>query len=127
VDTRSKIVSATEMLPEATLVVGYFDVLGVEHVRELRAIRERASRLIALVLPNPDGARRTVLPQEGRAEMAAALRMLDYVLICAEPGQPGDLKDLMKRLRPTEIVSLEEAEFRRIDRLIEQVAHGQSR
>jgi glycerol-3-phosphate cytidylyltransferase-like family protein len=127
VDTRSKIVSASETSREGTLVVGYFDVLGVEHVRALCAVSTRGSRVVAVVLPDRDGARRTVAGQQARAEMAAALRMVDYVLICARPGQSGDLEDLMKRLRPTEIVSLEEAESRWMHRLMEQVAHGQSR
>jgi glycerol-3-phosphate cytidylyltransferase-like family protein len=127
VDTRSKIVIASETPPEGTLVVGYFDVLGVEHVRALRTVRERGSRVIVVVLPDQDSAVRTVVGQQGRAEMAAALRMVDYVLICAKPGQPGDLEDLMSRLRPKEIVSLKEAESRRMHQLMEQVAHGQRR
>lgn len=126
-DTRSKIVSAGEVPAGGALVAGSFDVLGAEHVRALRAVRGRASQVIAVVLPDRDGAARTVAGQQARAIMAAALRMVDYVLICARPGQPGDLEDLMKRLGPTEIVSLDEAESRRMRRLIEQVAHGQSR
>ena len=117
-DTRSKIVSAGEVPPGGALVAGDFDVLGVEHVRALVAVRKRASRMIAVVLSDQDGPVRTVVDQQGRAAMAAALRMIDYVLICARPGQPGDLEDLMKRLRPTEIVSLDEAESRRMRRLV---------
>jgi len=126
VDTRSKIVSVSEVPAGGALVAGYFDLVGVEHVRVLDEVRERAARVIAAVLPDPDGAH-TVMGAEARAEMAAAFHMVDYVLICARPGDAGDWEDLVRRLKPTEIVSLEEAESRRRCGLTEQVRDGKSR
>jgi bifunctional ADP-heptose synthase (sugar kinase/adenylyltransferase) len=126
VDTRSKIVSAAGAPVGAVLVVGCFDVLGLEQVRALAKIRGRTSaRVIAVVLPGGDGRPDEVLEQGARAEMAAALRMLDYVLIAAEPGCPGDLQDLVTRLRPAEIIHLDEAEQHRMRRLFARVQSGQ--
>jgi glycerol-3-phosphate cytidylyltransferase-like family protein len=124
VDTRSKIVNARAAPPGGVLAVGYFEVPGVEHVRSLRDIRGRARPLVAVVLPAPHG-RRELLSQQARAEMAAALRMVDYVLIAARPGLPGDFEDLVRRLRPATVVPLDEAESGRMRRLIEHIQHGQ--
>jgi glycerol-3-phosphate cytidylyltransferase-like family protein len=126
VDTRSKIINPRDAPPDAVLVVGHFDVPGVEHVRALREIGERARPIVAAVLPPWDGAGGEVLPESARAQMAAALRMVDYVLIAARPGQPGDLEDLVKRLKPAEIIPLDEVESRRMHRLIRQIHDGQT-
>ncbi len=125
-DTRSKIISPREAPPDAVLVVGHFDVPGVEHARALREIGERGRPVVAAVLPPRDGAAGEVLAGSARAQMAAALRMIDYVLIAAQPGQLGDLEDLVKQLQPAEIIPLEEAESRRMRRLIRQIQDGQT-
>jgi glycerol-3-phosphate cytidylyltransferase-like family protein len=127
VDTRSKIVNVTEAPPGGVLVVGCFDVPGVEHVRALREIRAcTPGAVIAAVLPNGDVPPKEVLDQRGRAEMAAAQRMVDYVLIAARTGYPGDLQELITRLRPAAIIRLDETEQGRMRRLIAQVQHGQT-
>jgi len=125
VDTRSKIVTAAEAPRGAVLAAGSFDMLGAEQVRELQQIRERhpAPQLIAAVLPDPDA----VLGVQARAEMAAALRMVDYVLIVEPAGRPGDLDGLVDRLQPAALVRLQENGTRRLRRLIEDVQHGQTR
>jgi bifunctional ADP-heptose synthase (sugar kinase/adenylyltransferase) len=125
-DTRSKIVSAAGAPVDAVLLVGSFDVLGVEHVRALAEIRKRTSaQVIAVVLPRGDARPSEVQQQGARAEMAAALRMVDYVLIAAQPGCPGDFQNLVTRLRPTEIIRLDEAEQSRMRRLLARVQSGQ--
>jgi glycerol-3-phosphate cytidylyltransferase-like family protein len=126
VDTRNKIISLPDAPPDAVLLVGHFDVPGVEHARALRRIGERGRPIVAAVLPPRDGPGGEVLGESARAQMAAALRMVDYVLIAARPGQPGDLEDLVKRLKPADIIPLDEVESRRIDRLIRQIHHGQT-
>ncbi|MCU1383224.1 MAG: hldE 2 [Acidobacteria bacterium] len=65
---------------------GCFDLLHVGHVRYLRAAAEEADRLIVAV--NDDGSvaglkgeGRPILPAEERAELVAALRCVDYVVV----------------------------------------------
>ena len=68
---------------------GCFDLLHVGHVRYLQASAQQADRLIVAV--NDDavaatkGPGRPILPAADRAELVAALRGVDYVVIFAEP------------------------------------------
>ncbi len=121
-DTRSKIVSVSEAPRNAAVAVGHFDVPGVEHARVLAALHARTSPVIAIILPAGEGAPE-ILSQPDRACMAAALRMVDYVLIAAASGHPGGLDDLLTTLTPREIVRLDNYEAgifaRRLRRLEE--------
>jgi bifunctional ADP-heptose synthase (sugar kinase/adenylyltransferase) len=117
-DTRSKIVTpeAARLLPAPlTVATGYFEIPRAEMVRELREARERVAggALIAVVLPLAGGA----LDQHARAELAAALRIIDYVAI-ADDGDPDALIDSLK---PAALVRLEEGEARRALELREHV------
>jgi bifunctional ADP-heptose synthase (sugar kinase/adenylyltransferase) len=81
-DTRSKIVSyqtAQEMLRgrPARWVSGYFDPLLAEHVRRLRECGKAGEFLVVEVI-NPD---QPLLAQRARAELVAALAMVDYVVL----------------------------------------------
>ncbi len=123
-DTRNKILTpaaALALSPPRPLVIvkGYFDLLRAGHVRELNEIRRRtsAATLLAVVLPLDHG----LLPLAARAELVAALRMVDYVL----PGDCEDLNRLVSLLRPAETVSLEDADMRRARQLIEHVHRRQ--
>jgi bifunctional ADP-heptose synthase (sugar kinase/adenylyltransferase) len=125
VNTRSKIVTpdAVAGLDPARpllLVAGYFDILQVELVRELAQARQRtgALTLVAAVLPL-DGER---VPLAERAEMTAALRVVDYVLTI----ETEDLDRLAASLQPIETIRLEEADRRRARQLIEHVQRRQS-
>jgi rfaE bifunctional protein nucleotidyltransferase chain/domain len=68
---------------------GCFDLLHVGHVRYLQAAADQADRLIVAV--NDDGTAgakgpgRPILPAADRAELVAALRGVDYVLLFPEP------------------------------------------
>ena len=80
---------------------GGFDLLHVGHVRYLEAARREADRLIVAV--NDDrsirglkGPNRPVLPEADRAELVAALRAVDYVVIFPEPT----VTPLLDLLRP---------------------------
>ena len=80
---------------------GGFDLLHVGHVRYLEAARQEADRLIVAV--NDDrsiqalkGPARPVLPEADRAELVAALRAVDYVVIFPEPT----VTPLLELLRP---------------------------
>lgn len=91
-DTRSKIVplhQIRERLQDhaARWISGQFDPLLAEHVGRLREAREPGSLLVVEVT-NPA---RPLLSQRARAELVAALSMVDYVVLGAEPndGQPA--------------------------------------
>jgi rfaE bifunctional protein nucleotidyltransferase chain/domain len=79
---------------------GCFDLLHVGHVRYLQAAAEEADRLIVAV--NDDAAAgakgpgRPILPAAARAELVAALRGVDYVVIFPEPT----VAPLLTLLRP---------------------------
>ena len=82
-DTRSKILSASALaaISERPLLVitGYFDVLRAAHAREIRQAGERAgaARVIVVVMPRAG----ELLTVRARAEMVAALRLVDHVVI----------------------------------------------
>ena len=124
-DTRTKILTAAGLAaldpPRPLLAVtARFDVLRAAMVSELAAARRRtgANSLLAVVRPLPD----ELAPLAARAEMAAALRVVDYVFI----AENGDLSSLPASLQPLEIVSLEEADAARIRQLIAHVHSRQS-
>jgi rfaE bifunctional protein nucleotidyltransferase chain/domain len=69
---------------------GAFDLLHVGHIRYLEAARREADRLIVAINDDASvrglkGPSRPVLPQHDRAELVAALRAVDYVVIFSEP------------------------------------------
>jgi len=105
-------VSAGQAPRGAVLVAGSFDVPNVEQVRKLQEIRERhpAGPLIAAVMP----CRHELLTQGARGEMAAALRVVDYVLIVEPAGRPDDLDRLVDALQPIAVIRLEDAGLRRL-------------
>ena len=80
---------------------GCFDLLHVGHVRYLQSAAAEADRLIVAVnddrsvadLKGPD---RPVLPAGDRAEMVAALRGVDYVVVFGDP----DVGRLLTTLKP---------------------------
>ena len=114
--------TAPEAPRGAVLVAGSFDVPGLEQVRELEHIRERhpGKPLIAAVLP----CEHELLSLRARGEMAAALRVVDYVLIVERAACPDDFDRLVDRLQPAALIRLEEADMHRLRRLIEHVRNG---
>lgn len=80
---------------------GGFDLLHVGHVRYLEAAKREADRLIVAINNDESvrglkGATRPVLPEADRAELVAALRAVDYVVIFPEPT----VTPLLELLRP---------------------------
>src|SRR6266851_1457605 len=80
---------------------GCFDLLHVGHVRYLQGAAGEADRLIVAV--NDDrsvaglkGAGRPILPASDRAELVAALRRVDYVLVFGDP----DVERLLLLITP---------------------------
>jgi bifunctional ADP-heptose synthase (sugar kinase/adenylyltransferase) len=87
-DTRSKIITSEDATRRVRgqpvqWVAGHFDPLLAEHVRRLRQYAAPGRRLVVEVT-NPV---RPLLPQEARAELVAALAMVDYVVL--GNGQPS--------------------------------------
>ena len=80
---------------------GAFDLLHVGHIRYLEAAKREADRLIVAVNDDASvrglkGANRPILAESDRAELVAALRAVDYVVIFAEPT----VAPLLEILRP---------------------------
>jgi rfaE bifunctional protein nucleotidyltransferase chain/domain len=80
---------------------GCFDLLHVGHVRYLQGAAAEADRLIVAV--NDDrsvaglkGPGRPILPASDRAELVAAIRGVDYVIVFGDP----DVERLLLLLRP---------------------------
>ena len=80
---------------------GCFDLLHVGHVRYLEAAKAEADRLIVAV--NADSSVRAlkgpgqpILPERERAELVAALRAVDYVVIFAD----ASVDRLLRMLQP---------------------------
>jgi hypothetical protein len=118
-DTRSKIVAEAAQARGAAVVCAYFDILQPWHIEELARIKAAHAALAAVVLPLAS----ELLSQQARVELAASLRMVDYVIAAG----PGELEAILARLEPAEIVRLEEADLRRRGELIEHVHRRQIR
>lgn len=124
-DTRTKILTVEQARPlrlkTPVVVTGYFDLLRAEHARELDEIRRRtaAGTLVAAVMPWT-GAYQS---QRARAEMAAAVRVVDYVVLMEGEAEVAALQDA---LRPVEVVRLEATDARRNRELIEHVQQRHS-
>ena len=80
---------------------GAFDLLHVGHIRYLEAARQQADRLVVAVnddasVRGAKGPNRPVMPAADRAEVVAALRAVDYVVIFSEPT----VAPLLELLKP---------------------------
>jgi bifunctional ADP-heptose synthase (sugar kinase/adenylyltransferase) len=87
-DTRTKIIPRNEIEERlqsrtATRISGHFDPLLAEHVRRLAEAREPGRPLVVEVT-NPA---QPILAQRARAELVAALSMVDFVVL--GDGQAG--------------------------------------
>ena len=118
-DTRSKIVNAEAAPRGCTVVTGAFDVVLVADARELAEIRARHPErpLLVVVLPLSD----PWLPRRARAELVAALRMVDYVVTADDTAPDG----LLASLEPAHLVRLEAAQAERRRQLMEHVQRRQ--
>src|SRR5882724_1226034 len=122
-DTREKIVEparalaiAGEQRSRLMLVTGYFDVLRTGHTERLQQLAEGGKRLMVVVLDPPQ----PILSRRARAELVAALAMVDYVV---PAGQDG-LQDLLNQF-PAEAIAREEASD--LPRTQDLTAHVQRR
>jgi len=80
---------------------GCFDILHVGHVRYLEGAAAEADRLIVAVNDDASerrlkGPTRPILSAADRAELVAALRVVDYVVVFADPT----VERLLAKLKP---------------------------
>ena len=119
-DTRTKILSP-EAAPRACIVVtGAFDPVLADDARELAEIRacHPDRSLLVVVLPLPG----ELLPGRARAELVAALRMVDYV-VSADDTAPDAL---LAALEPRHLVRLEGTQAVRKRQLMDHVHRRQT-
>ena len=120
-DTRTKIVSVGQAPQGVTVVTGTFDVMLAADAKELSEIRAKhpEDALCVVVLPLAGES----LTQRARAELAAALRMVDYVVIADDPVPDA----MLAALKPARIVRLEGVHELRKRQLTEHVQSRQTR
>jgi bifunctional ADP-heptose synthase (sugar kinase/adenylyltransferase) len=122
-DTRSKIIDpahAAAIVDQVRrdgarlrIVTGYFDVLLAGHVRRLCEIADGSGKLFVAVLDPP----RPVLDARARAELVAALAVVDYVV----PADKEAALELLGHFTAGEIVQEESADLERARQLTEHV------
>jgi rfaE bifunctional protein nucleotidyltransferase chain/domain len=83
------------------LANGCFDTLHVGHVRYLEGARREGDLLVVAVNSDSSvchlkGPGRPILPESARAELVAAIRAVDYVVLFSEPN----VEALLEFLRP---------------------------
>ena len=90
--TRERLVALVDDERQAGRTVaftnGCFDLLHVGHIRYLQAAAREADRLIVAINGDESakkGPGRPILPADARAEIVAAIRGVDYVVIFPEP------------------------------------------
>ncbi len=123
-DTRTKIIAPQQALEAAAewhargrrvrVVIGLFDPLLASHARRIAQIAQPGDALFAVVEPGM----RPVLPARARAELVAALRMVDYVVL------DGDDPGWLAHLQAHEVCREESADEQRT---LELIRHVQSR
>ncbi len=122
-DTREKIIDSSRAAALVAglrshgsamkVVTGYFDVLVAEHSRRLIEVADGADILFAVVLDPPE----PVLGARARAELVAALGVVDYVVPSGETAAQA----LLSLFTADEIVREESADLLRARRLTEHV------
>ena len=123
-DTRSKIVNPEAPPRACTVVTGAFDMVLAADARELAEIRARypGRPLLVVVLPLPG----SLLPHRARAELVAALRMVDYVVTANVVARAAATDALLAALEPAHLVRLEAAQAERKRQLMEHVHRRQT-
>lgn len=116
-DTRVKIVGPERLeavrrdARRLKVVTGYFDPLLACHARRLAALRRAGETLVVVVRDLAPA----LLPLRARAELVAALAVVDWV-VAAEDPEP-----IIAALRPDELVREEQADLERREELIRLV------
>jgi len=119
-NTRDKILTTQQAIEcaktvSANVVIGRFDVLRASTVARLAALARPDTRLFAIVLDDPSA----LLPLRARAELAAALRVIDYVI-----PLESDPADLISAMAPGEVFDEASAQVQATNEMIDQVRAG---
>ena len=98
---RQKLTEHKRQGQRVVLANGCFDTLHVGHIRYLEGARREGDLLVVGVnadssVCNLKGPGRPVLDEHARAQLVAAIRSVDYVLLFAEPN----VEALLEELRP---------------------------
>ncbi len=98
---RERVVEWRRAGERVTLANGTFDLLHVGHVRYLEAAKQLGGLLVVAINSDESvralkGAERPLMPAQERAEIIAALAVVDAVVIFAEP----DVRALVREIRP---------------------------
>ena len=105
-DTREKIVRAEQaaqgVAGPLAVARGRFDVLTADHCRILADTKRNAERLIALVLRDRED-EPSLLDEAARAQLTAALGVVDRVVICDE----AESEALIAEWRPSTAIDVE--------------------
>ncbi len=116
-NTRDKILTPEQAIEcaktvAANLVIGRFDVLRSSTVARLTALARPNTRLFAIVLNDPSA----LLTLRARAELAAALRVIDYVIPVEDTRA-----DWIDAMTPGEVFDETNAHLRATHELIDHV------
>ena len=122
-DTRQKILTPTQAVEtvrrlraegrSVRFATGWFDPLLAAHALRLEQLRGGAARVMAIVT-DPSV---PILPSRARAELVAALSVVDFVVLSEEER----LEDLLARLEATEVLRGEAADEALTQQLIHHV------
>jgi hypothetical protein len=114
-DSRNKILTLQQArdIDDAIAFVTHMEVLRASHLQMLEAAVAANPGRLVVVLTDPDV---PLVPLQARAELAAALRVVDYVV--PAPEGPGPVLD---SLRPKAVVNDEEEDRGRTRLLMEHV------
>jgi bifunctional ADP-heptose synthase (sugar kinase/adenylyltransferase) len=116
-NTRDKVLTREQAIEcaktvSANVVIGRFDVLRASTVARLAALARADARLFAIVLDDPSA----LLTLRARAELAAALRVIDYVI-----PLESDPADLIAAMTPGELFDESSAHLQATHQLIDHV------
>jgi rfaE bifunctional protein nucleotidyltransferase chain/domain len=100
-DLRAKLAEHKKHAQRIVFANGCFDSLHVGHVRYLEGARREGDILVVGVnsdasVCNLKGPGRPILDENARAQLVAALRSVDYVVLFSEPS----VESLLENLRP---------------------------
>lgn len=113
-DTRTKIVDAACAPSQGALVTGFFDPVTVQHLRRLKQIRERCG-IVTILLSDPPA---PILEAHARAEVLAALDVVDYVVL---PQERALSVDLFARKGDYSVFREEDADRARFQSLVDYI------
>jgi len=101
-------------------VTGYFDVITAALVRDLEVVRKATGDGVVMIVLLP--LEESLLSGRARAELAAALSVVDYVVTETE----GSMEEFVARLAADEVISRQVADEQQTRLLIEHVLvrHG---